>query len=479
MRPVDRDMEEQYGKIRYSSLSLVQEVLFCFINIFLSFPEFFKRIFLHLLHSNEAQRSTLVYPSLKTVGIPPSCITDIHQAPSSEPYDVHDHSCELNETKVELVPSVLNPAPSKIQERYSPLKLPSILHDFPLKHYKYLPRFDGELDGHSAEKHIQVFEHFIDLFEIEHDDVSMRAFSQSLQGDAKAWFRHLQPQSISSWDELREAFHRFWGERKSWDLLLSEFYAMRRMKDETISNFSRRFASLYYKLPKEVQPPEVVSMLHYVTTFQSDLSFLLMERKSMSLQQMFNNAQEVADNIQACKELQNQILDEKLKAEEPETVHNMQEADHVISFLEGCHEDVFAKNDDHLEEQATLLNCFDTDLNLDPCHHEQETDCFMYAFVDNHECEFADQLAEEQVVASIFLFDDITKIFGEPRYDEYNDDYEVDSSEQAVALSESENDCFQQSKEMANVHMTTVKKMKKVLNQVKELCHCVLLLSNC
>ena len=101
----------------------------------------------------------------------------------------------------------------------------------------------------------------------------MRAFSQSLQGDAKAWFRHLQPHSISSWDELREAFRRFWGERKSWDLLLSEFYAMRRMKYETISNFSRRFASLYYKLPKEVQPPEVVAMPHYVTTFNQTYIF--------------------------------------------------------------------------------------------------------------------------------------------------------------------------------------------------------------
>jgi hypothetical protein len=178
MRPVDRDMEEQYGKIRYSRLSLVQEVLFYFINIFLCFPEFFKRIFLHL---NEAQRSTLVYPSLQSIGIPPSsCITDIHQAPSSEPYDVHDHSCELNETKVELVPFVLNATPSKIQERYIPLKFPSILHDFPMKHYKYLPRFDGYLDGHSPEKHIQAFEHFIYLFYIEHDDVSMRTFSQSL-----------------------------------------------------------------------------------------------------------------------------------------------------------------------------------------------------------------------------------------------------------------------------------------------------------
>jgi hypothetical protein len=164
MRPIEGDMEEKYGKIRYSSLILVQEVLFYFINIFLSFPKFFKRIFLHLPCLNESQRSTLVYPSFQTVGIPPSCINDIHQDPSSEPYDVHDHSCEINETKVELVPFVLNPAPSIIQEICSPLKFPSILHEFPLKHYKYIPRLDGELDGKLDEKHIQVFEHFIDLF---------------------------------------------------------------------------------------------------------------------------------------------------------------------------------------------------------------------------------------------------------------------------------------------------------------------------
>jgi hypothetical protein len=81
-------------------------------------------------------------------------------------------------------------------------------------------------------------------------------------------------------------------------------------------------------------------------------------------------------------------LDEELKVEELETVHNMKEVDHVICFLEGFHEYVFAKNDEQPEEKDTLPNCFDTGLNLDPCHHEQETIYFMYAFVDNHECEF-------------------------------------------------------------------------------------------
>jgi hypothetical protein len=99
--------------------------------------------------------------------------------------------------------------------------------------------FDGGLDKISAEKHIQGFEHFLDLFEVEHVDVCLRAFSQSLQGDVKEWFRHLQPESISSWDELKDVFLKFWGERKSWDQYVAEFHAMKRHKEETISMFSK------------------------------------------------------------------------------------------------------------------------------------------------------------------------------------------------------------------------------------------------
>lgn len=38
--------------------------------------------------------------------------------------------------------------------------------------------FDGEIS--TTEKHIQALEQFTNFFEIEHDDVSMRVFSQSL-----------------------------------------------------------------------------------------------------------------------------------------------------------------------------------------------------------------------------------------------------------------------------------------------------------
>lgn len=136
-------------------------------------------------------------------------MSESDQIPPSESYNVHNQSCETNETKADIIPLVLNLIPSKSLDRYRPLKFLAILHDLPPQHYKYLPKFDGELDKLSAKKHIEAFEYFTDLFEVEHDDVYMRAFSQSLQEDAKEWFRNLLPESISSWEERRDVFLKF------------------------------------------------------------------------------------------------------------------------------------------------------------------------------------------------------------------------------------------------------------------------------
>jgi hypothetical protein len=87
--------------------------------------------------------------------------------------------------------------------------LSHFLHDFPPNHSKYLPLFDEEPNTLIVEKHVQAFEHFLDLLEVEYVVVCMRYFSQSLQGDAKILLMHLQPKSISSWDELRETFLKF------------------------------------------------------------------------------------------------------------------------------------------------------------------------------------------------------------------------------------------------------------------------------
>ena len=114
------------------------------------------------------------------------------------------------------------------------LRFPRTLHDFPKKYYKYIPKFDGESEYLTFDKNLQSFEYFLDLFEIEHDDVCMRVFSQSLQGNVKKWFRQLQCRYITTWEEFSQTFVGFWGERISLDQILLEFYSMKRHEGETM-----------------------------------------------------------------------------------------------------------------------------------------------------------------------------------------------------------------------------------------------------
>jgi hypothetical protein len=67
--------------------------------------------------------------------------------------------------------------PAKIPDRYKPLDFPPILHDLPANSINNLPRFDGEDVKTTTEKHIQNLEDFLDLFEVEEDDVCIRMFA--------------------------------------------------------------------------------------------------------------------------------------------------------------------------------------------------------------------------------------------------------------------------------------------------------------
>ena len=101
--------------------------------------------------------------SLQTEIISTSGTFDFVQDPSFEPHDIKDHPCEPYETKVDNTLVTHRPVSSDIPNQYKPLHLSHVLHDFPTKHYKYLPKFDGESNILTAKKNLQSFEHFLDL----------------------------------------------------------------------------------------------------------------------------------------------------------------------------------------------------------------------------------------------------------------------------------------------------------------------------
>jgi hypothetical protein len=200
---------------------------------------------------------------------------------------------------------------------------------------------------------LEAFENFVDQFEIVHDDVTMRLFSKSLFGDAVVWFKVLEADSIGSWIELCNAFLKCWGENKSLDQYLDDFNASRRGEEEALAVFNRRFYSVYHSMPMEIRPPEFAAMVYYEIAQHSDLVLLLRERKSSSLRCLFEDAEEVEENIRASKKIRDRVYFENLHAPDEQQEDSEYESD--LEQQQGC------KYDSHLELDSSTFADFSMD----------------------------------------------------------------------------------------------------------------------
>jgi hypothetical protein len=199
---------------------------------------------------------------------------------------------------------------------FKPLKLPSLLHPYPVDCYEYLPWFSGENQA-STERHLESFLDFVDRFQIVHEDVIMRYFSKSLIRDVALWFKGLRDDSIGSWIEFSNVFMKYWGENKSADSYLVDFYALKKQQNETLLVFNRRFCSIYYGMPLEIRPTEKDAMIYYVMGLHSELALFLLERKSSSLKILFEDALEIEENIIVSRRIREQADFENLHLLEP------------------------------------------------------------------------------------------------------------------------------------------------------------------
>jgi hypothetical protein len=73
--PVERKMTISKGKTSYWFMSFIHEIMFLFINSFLSFPSHTKRIIIFFIYSND-NRPSFIYPSLEEENIPCSFVVD-------------------------------------------------------------------------------------------------------------------------------------------------------------------------------------------------------------------------------------------------------------------------------------------------------------------------------------------------------------------------------------------------------------------
>jgi uncharacterized small protein (DUF1192 family) len=203
-----------------------------------------------------------------------------------------------------------NPPPNRmdaiVTARYAPLILPHPMNPLPAGDYlKYMPKFTGEGDI-TVEEHLAAFYSYADNLNIENEDVWMRVFVQSLDGEVRKWFRGLAPGSIAGIEALDTVFLRQWGDRKDYIYYMTEFGSLKKQEGESISEFSKRFNNMYNKIPAEIKPSEASAQISYASAFDPDFYLVLRERRATSLAQMQDAAIEVESNMLAADRLRNQ-----------------------------------------------------------------------------------------------------------------------------------------------------------------------------
>jgi ribonuclease HI len=190
-----------------------------------------------------------------------------------------------------------------VAARYAPLVLPQPMNSLPAGDYlKYMPKFTGEEDI-TAEEHLSTFYSYADNHNIENEDVWMRVFVQSLDGEARKWFRGLTPGSIDGIEALDDSFLRHWGDKKYFLYYITEFGSLKREEGESVSDFSKRFNKMYNKIPTEINPTETSAKITYASAFDPEFCLLLRERRATSLAHMQDATLEVESNILAADKL--------------------------------------------------------------------------------------------------------------------------------------------------------------------------------
>lgn len=152
--------------------------------------------------------------------------------------------------------------------------------------------------------------------EVDHEDVKLRLFPQSLYGEVKKWFRTHPYGNINTFQQFEEDFLRRWEDRKNPLQVLTRYNNLKISSDESMQGFSTTFMQVYNSNLAQVKPPPRASEIHYVDVFDSDFALLLRERIYATLTDMKNDAKEVEVNLMALGNVKHKIESEKKKIKE-------------------------------------------------------------------------------------------------------------------------------------------------------------------
>ena len=146
----------------------------------------------------------------------------------------------LTEKITEIIQSQFGIKPKKQTYTYR-TPYPSAYDSIPYPHRYKVPdftKFSGQ-DDTSTVEHVNCF--IIQCGEAANTDaLRVRLFSLSLSGSAFAWFTSLPANSIITWADLEEKFHKYFFAGVH-ELKITDLMAIKQRNDESVSDYLQRF----------------------------------------------------------------------------------------------------------------------------------------------------------------------------------------------------------------------------------------------
>ena len=116
---------------------------------------------------------------------------------------------------------------------------------------------------------------FLDLHEIDVENVSMRLFAQTFGGEVRKWFRALQARSINTLQELQTLFLDQWEIKKDPLQITSEYTNIKRNHGESVQDYIIRFNAVYNAIRDDLRPSKKSSLLKFLDGFDPEMAYSL------------------------------------------------------------------------------------------------------------------------------------------------------------------------------------------------------------
>jgi hypothetical protein len=91
---------------------------------------------------------------------------------------------------------------------------PAQLHDLLQNYAQRIKSYDAE-ENALARKHLDWFNDFVYLEEVDHEDAKVRLFAQSLSREVRKWFKYLPATSIPDFAAFETLVLARWGDKKN------------------------------------------------------------------------------------------------------------------------------------------------------------------------------------------------------------------------------------------------------------------------